>query len=299
MRKVFDVHAHYPAGSVMGMNFRLGEEDTTSDVQRKTAVDALVRQCEASGIVKICVLGGWGKMNGWVLDAYKEHINLIVPMAFLDLDTSTPTTVRMLKDQGFAGVKCILPRKNYDDALYMPLYEMLCQQKMPVLFHTGVFGGSEDYLEKDPKKPSSTELALDERLAKLGSSSARMRAIYLDTIATAFPELRIIGAHLGYGEYDLACAVARWRRNVYFDVSGGDVVQRHIKERNLIPLDISPNKLVFGSDCLVPMIKGQVEVWVDQLQTAGLSESEIDAVMYDNAAYIFGFDSARNKTSGN
>jgi hypothetical protein len=52
-----------------------------------------------------------------------------------------------------------------------------------------------------------------------------MEPIMLDTIAFNFPELRIIGAHLGIGYYDLAAHVARWRRNVFFDISGGEMVR--------------------------------------------------------------------------
>ena len=75
-----------------------------------------------------------------------------------------------------------------------------------------------------------------------------MEPIYLDTIAFTFPELKIIGAHLGIGYYDVAAHVARWRRNVFFDISGGEMVRRHIIERKLIPSEISHFKLLYGSD---------------------------------------------------
>ena len=41
------------------------------------------------------------------------------------------------------------------------------------------------------------------------ASSARMRPIYLNTIARAFPDLKIIGAHLGNPWYQEAAEVAR------------------------------------------------------------------------------------------
>jgi predicted TIM-barrel fold metal-dependent hydrolase len=104
----------------------------------------------------------------------------------------------------------------------------------------------------------------------------------------AFPELRIIGAHVGYGEYDLACAVARWRRNVYFDLSGGDVVRRHLRERGIIGREISANKLCFGSDCATPSIAAEVEIWKRQLSDAGLDGTAAEKVLYGNAAWLFG-----------
>lgn len=47
-----------------------------------------------------------------------------------------------------------------------------------------------------------------------------MRPIYLDTIARAFPDLKIIGAHLGNPWYQEAAEVARWNPNVFFDLTG-------------------------------------------------------------------------------
>jgi uncharacterized protein len=290
---IFDVHVHYPAGSVLNIDERLhrgeaGRAGLPGEAERRAAVEAVVEQCELGGIARACLLGGWGRMNEWVLEACAEHPRLFLPIAFLDLDQTPPEGVDALADRGFRGVKAIAPRRNYDDPSYMPLYGRLCALRMPILFHTGVFGGSEDYLERDPKRPGAAAIALDEAFSAIGSSSARMRAIYLDGIAVAFPELRIIGAHLGYGEYDLACAVARWRRNVYFDLSGGEVVRRHIEERRLLPAEISPGKLVFGSDCATPRIASEARAWLDQLARAGLGEDGIEKVMYRNAAWLFG-----------
>jgi uncharacterized protein len=288
MRRIFDVHVHYPAGSVMGIADRLGLPDPVDEPTRRGALEAVAAQCEAGGIARACLLGGWGRVNAWVLEAECEYPRLFLPLAFLDLDGTSADGVRSLAQAGFRGVKTILPRRNYDDPSYMPLYEELCRQGLPILFHTGVFGAMEDYLEKDPKRPSAAAVELDSRLSRIGTSSARMRAIYLDGIASALPELRIIGAHLGYGEYDLACAVARWRRNVYFDLSGGDVVRRHIRDRGLLGREISADKLLFGSDCATPRIAEETRIWGAQLAEAGFDEAAIDKVLYGNAAWIFG-----------
>jgi uncharacterized protein len=286
MDRVFDVHVHYPAGSIMGFADRLGQPDEVSDRDRRNALEAVVAQCEKAGIVRSCLLGGWGRVNGWVLEACRLYPSLFIPLAYLDLDQGSVEAVDQIKDQGFKGVKLIFPRRNYDDPSYMSLYERLDRHGLVLLFHTGVSGGSVELLVKDPRATAAD--TFETGFAKLGTSSARMRALYLDTIAMAFPELRIIGAHVGYGEYDLACAVARWRRNVYFDVSGGDVVRRHIKERRLIGAEISPNKLCFGSDCITPSIAAEVEIWKGQLSDAGLGRGDVQKVLFDNAAWIFG-----------
>lgn len=290
--RIFDVHSHYPAGSILGIEQRIGRETDIPEPTRQKAVEALVAQCEALDIIRLCLFGGWGRVNDWVLEAARRFPDLIVPIAFLDLDCSLSVDIRRLKDIGFQGVKIIFPRRNYDDPVYMPLYAQLCDLGMPILFHTGYLGGKDDYLDRlhDPKTPSPAAISMDEALSKIGTSSARMRPSFLDTIAMAFPELRIVGAHLGYGEYETACAVARWRRNVYFDLSGGEVVRRHLREKRLIPTDVRPDKLVFGSDCACSKMRDEVESWQTQLKAAGLDDVQIDKIMYSNAAWLFNMD---------
>ena len=45
------------------------------------------------------------------------------------------------------------------------------------------------------------------------------RPIYFDQVALEFPELTIIGWHIGYPRTDEAIAVATKHRNVYTDIS--------------------------------------------------------------------------------
>ena len=92
--------------------------------------------------------------------------------------------------------------------------------------------------------------------------AGRMQPIFLDGISVAFPELQIIGAHLGYGLYDSAAAVARWRRNVYFDISGGTVVRRHLLDRHMLRSEVSTRKLVWGSDCDMAHMSRELSAWM-------------------------------------
>jgi predicted TIM-barrel fold metal-dependent hydrolase len=115
-----------------------------------------------------------------------------------------------------------------------------------------------------------------------------MQPIYLDTIAFYFPELFIIGAHLGWPDYRTSCAVARWRPRLYFDISGGDVVHNHIVEGGYIGKEISPRKLLYGSDSDHRRLKGDVERWKAAFDKMGLTADEQDQIFYRNAAGIFG-----------
>jgi predicted TIM-barrel fold metal-dependent hydrolase len=117
-----------------------------------------------------------------------------------------------------------------------------------------------------------------------------MQPIFLDGISVAFPELKIIGAHLGYGLYDSAAAVARWRRNVFFDISGGTVVRRHLLERKMLRSEVSLLKLTWGSDCDMAHMSRELSNWMQAFNDLGLSPAEQDQIFWGTAARIFGVD---------
>src|SRR5437762_8791521 len=123
-----------------------------------------------------------------------------------------------------------------------------------------------------------------------GTAPREMQPIFLDGISVAFPELKIIGAHLGYGLYDSAAAVARWRRNVYFDISGGTVVRRHLLERRMLGSEVSTRKLVWGSDCDLAHMSRELSTWMQAFADIGLSSEEQDQIFWGTAARIFGVD---------
>ncbi|HEY8541789.1 MAG TPA: amidohydrolase family protein [Pseudothermotoga sp.] len=233
------------------------------------------------------VLIGSPGANELVKKAFDEFPEKFLGLAWIDLDKDRVSDVDEYKKLGFVGLKIILTDKNYDDPTYFPFYEKAEKNNMVILFHTGVIGGPVDYLLSEE---SSMSQQVDEEIQKrfLGKSSARMRSIYLDTIANTFPKLKIIGAHLGWPEYMISCAIARWRKNVYFDLSGGEVVRRHIVEGGYIGREISVNKVVFGTDSAIDKMPREIIGWYDSLRSMGLSIDQIDKIFYLNAAKIFG-----------
>lgn len=169
------------------------------------ALEELAQRSEEAGITKVC-LSACGEQynqpgNDAVRQAFERFPDLIVGMGYIRLGLDPPEIVDELHDQGFRGAKVISPLKRYSDKAFYPIYEKLAARGMPILFHTGVVA----------------------RFGKDGAfdtASERMRPVFLDAIARAFPELTLIGAHLGAPWYDEACAVAAANPNVYFDLSG-------------------------------------------------------------------------------
>ena len=278
--RVFDVHVHYP-----WRGERIGAP------RPELQLEMLTYACARLNISKVALLGRRGE-EGWgaTLEAWRSFPELVIPLAQISLDEDTGDDISCLHERGMRGLKVSAPGFNYDDERYYPVYARAEELGLPIVFHTGIRGGPVDYLLFHPRDAALAETTSSEHersLAGTTRGASRMQPIYLDTVALAFPRLRIIGAHLGYGLYDSAAAVARWRRNVTFDISGGQVVRRHILERKMIYHEILPEKLVFGSDCDVMHISREITSWMNAFQDMGMSADDQDKIFYRNAAAIF------------
>jgi uncharacterized protein len=289
--RVFDTHVHYPwrqRGSRLPIY--------TADGM----LDMLAYNCQRLNIYKVCLLGSPGEGNNLVEKAVERYPDLIVPLAMINVDQAQASEITDFAERGFRGLKIINPRRNYDDTTYFPLYEEAEKRGLVILFHTGISGGMVDYLQFPPgSNVNVQELSRpmeENRRWKPESEvdswygAARMQPIFLDGISVAFPDLKVIGAHLGYGLYDSAAAVARWRRNVYFDISGGTVVRRHLIERNMLRSEVSTLKLTWGSDCDMAHMSRELSNWMQAFAEIGLSAEEQDQIFWGTAARIFGVD---------
>jgi predicted TIM-barrel fold metal-dependent hydrolase len=198
---------------------------------------------------------------------------------------------------GFRGLKLIGVARPYDEPDYMPAYAKAQELNMPVLFHMGVIGGGLDYSITHPRRDAAAAqayqrmMAQQDRVPPRNVSASRMSPLHLDTIANRFPKLKIIGAHLGnQGNYEYAASVARWRHNVYFDMSGGETIERHAVERKLIGTEIGIEKLVFGSDCGMDDIRTHIDRFEAIYDLLELTDDERERLWWRNAAEIYGLE---------
>jgi hypothetical protein len=146
---------------------------------------------------------------------------------------------------GFRGLgEITTTRKNYDDPVYWPIYDLASRFHMILLFHTGIVNRLHPEL--------STDVSFD-----------RSRITRLDLLARKWPKLTLIGAHLGNPDYAEAAEVGRWNPNLYFDASGTTLIKKKDDYRFFRSIFwwsgiVSPHtpsagagaftKLVFGSD---------------------------------------------------
>ncbi|MFQ6082087.1 MAG: amidohydrolase family protein [Candidatus Aminicenantia bacterium] len=161
---------------------------------------------------------------------------------------------------GAKGIK-LYPSYNHfypNDSKIYPLYVVAQEHQLPVLIHTGssVFKGSK-IKYADP--------------------------IYLDDVATDFPDLTLLMAHSGRGLwYEKAFFLSRLHSNLYLEISG-------LPPKNLLnyfpDMEKNIDKFVYGSDWPgIKTINSNIEV----IKELPLAEGSIRKILYGNAARILG-----------
>lgn len=264
--------------------------DAHHHVGDEAYADRLAEVCKKLGIVKVCLVatnvpGSETDNNARTKLAFEKYPDLYVGFGGVNMwEDDGADQVQRLHDEGFRGLKFIIPPKAYNDPSYDPVYERAQELGMIALFHLGIVA-----------RHVSRKVRIDNNL---------MRPIYLDTIARAFPELTIIGAHLGNPWYEEATMSCRWNPNLYFDLSGstlkkkspqflkellwwtpttfyGDVEGRYAWE-----------KIVFGSDVGPDYVKDVLHDYECLMEAINLSPEMRENVLYGTMARILGLEDA-------
>lgn len=282
--RIFDTHVHFPR------NWQNPDEDPAPQVAH------LFERLREAGIVKASLLSGgrWGSSHEQCLRLLEPYLDIAVPVAVVDPDTTSRHRISQLHQMGYRGLKMIGVNRNYDAPEYFPVYAAAEALNMPIVLHLGVIGGGIDYSITHPRRDPEAAQRLRQfagRQMARDVSATRMHPFHLDTIANNFPNLKLIGAHLGgTGNYDAAASVVRWRHNVFLDVSGGETIERHAVERRLIGYEIGIEKLTFGSDCGADEVHEHVERFVRIFDELNLTDDEKERIWYRNAAEIYGYE---------
>ncbi len=285
--KIFDIHVHFPR------NWENPDED------QAPMVDRLAEVLTAAGVTKACLLTGGRFGPGYErgMEIIQKYTELFIPVAVIDPEEIDGEGVQRLYTMGYRGLKLIGVARDYDDPDYLPAYARAQDLNMPILFHLGVIGGGLDYSITHPRRDAAAAqayqrgMAMLDRMPPRNVSASRMSPLHLDTIANRFPKLKIIGAHLGnQGNYEYSASVARWRHNVWFDMSGGETIERHAVERKLIGTEFGIEKLVFGSDCGMDEVRDHIDRFEAMYDLLGLNDDERERLWWRNGAEIYGLE---------
>jgi predicted TIM-barrel fold metal-dependent hydrolase len=285
--KIFDVHIHFPR------NWENPDEDP------EPLVDRLAEVAAKAGVTKGCVLTGgrFGPTYERGIEILQKYPEIFIPVALIDPEETDGEGVQRLYNMGYRGLKLIGVARDYDCPDYFSAYAKAEELDMPVLFHLGVIGGPIDYSITHPRRDAAAAqrlqrmMAMMDRMPPRNVSAIRMSPLHLDTIANRFPKLKIIGAHLGnQGNYDYSASVARWRHNVWFDMSGGETIERHAVERRLIGYEIGVEKLLFGSDCGMDDIRQHIDRFHAIFDLLDLDDDARERLWWRNGAEIYGLE---------
>ncbi len=107
------------------------------------------------------------------------------------------------------------------------------------------------------------------------------RPIYLDRIASDFPDLVLIGTHTGYPWVDEMIAVTTKWPNVYLRVSAWLPQYFHPSLTNFMKSRVASEKVLFGSNGL------SWQRYIEQMSDMGLRDDSLEKILYGNAKRVF------------
>lgn len=199
--------------------------------------------------------------NDEVADFVQKHPDRLVGVGSVDI--SNPMAAvheikRCVNELNFKAIRVLpwLCDAPPTDRLFYPVYVACCEAGVPFctqIGHTGPLMSSE-----------------------VG------RPIYLDRVALDFPELVIVGGHIGYPWTDEAIAVATKHENVYIDTSAY-TIKRYPEALISYMQGHGARKVLFGSN--YPMITPQKAL--ENFDRLGLSDANKALFLSDNAKRVF------------
>lgn len=238
-------------------------------------VERHIEVAERLGIRRTVVSGlgkAWGMLdNDATLAAAERNPDRLIPLAFVLLGRDKPAFVARAKRRGFKGLKFTQPLFPYDDERAFPFYEAAEASGMPALFHCGV-------LAHAPGVKTSSEF---------------MRPMRLDGVARRFPGLRILIAHLGVPEYEVAATLARIVTNIYVDMTGSPSGGWYTAKspqfiRSLFHWPTWHRKLIFGTDVRWDTLPDAVRAHARLLSAFRLTPEMRASIHRDNAREFLG-----------
>ncbi|MEZ5074194.1 MAG: amidohydrolase family protein [Solirubrobacterales bacterium] len=242
-----------------------GAEPPREEVPIAATIDAMDR----AGIDRGIVCAWYGpdgdlisndEVAGWV----EQHPSRLCGLASVDVrdPVAAVAELRRRVAAGFVGLRLLpwLWERPPDHRLFYPLYATCVELGVPFCLQVGHTG---------PLRPSEYGRPIP----------------YLDRVALDFPDLVIVGGHIGYPWTDEMIALARKYPNVFIDTSAYTARRYPPQLVDYLRSD-GRHKVMFGSN--FPMI--DPEHALADLDSLGLDEEARELFLEGNARRVFALD---------
>jgi predicted TIM-barrel fold metal-dependent hydrolase len=236
---------------------------------RELPVKATIEKMDEAGISR-SLISAWVAprnvmiSNDEVAAFVSEYPDRLIGIGSVDISKPVAAVAeirRCINELGFKGIR-VLPwlwETPPTDRLLYPVYTVCCDLGVPFCTQIGHTG---------PLMPSEVG-----------------RPIYLDRVALDFPELVIVGGHIGYPWTDEAIAVATKHPNVYIDTSAY-TINRYPAQLIQYMATHGKRKVLFGTN--YPMITPKKAL--QGLGELGLTPEATDMFLFRNAQRVFGIN---------
>jgi predicted TIM-barrel fold metal-dependent hydrolase len=235
----------------------------------KSGVSAseMVGMMDAAGIERLCMTT-WARpgisitSNDRIHEFVRDYPNRFVGVATVDLEkplAAVRELDRAVRELGFKALRVIpwLWNRPPNDKLYYPLYVKCIELDIPFCTQVGHTG---PLMPSEPGRPIP----------------------YLDEVALTFPELRILGGHIGYPWTDEMIALAWKHENVYIDTSA--YLPRYYPPQLLHFMNTyGQDKVLFGTN--FPMLP--LEKCTEQARALELKPEAMQKFLRDNARRVY------------
>jgi uncharacterized protein len=211
--------------------------------------------------------------NDSVLEFASRNADIMIPFVSVD-PTRGPLAIseakRLLATGLVRGFKLHPPIQGFfpNDRIAYPLYKVIEEAGVPVVFHTGHSGIGTGM-------PGGGGIRL-----KYGNP------LHIDDVAVDFPEMKIIMAHPSFPWQDEAISICLHKSQVYIDLSGWS--PKYFAP-NLIQYanSLLKTKVLFGSD--YPLITP--DRWLADFAKISIKDEIRPLILKENAVKLFGLPS--------
>jgi hypothetical protein len=239
--------------------------DELADVYRRKNMMAVLMNS-----TDVTVTGRAPVPNDHIAAAVKSNPDIFIGFGVVDPlqgKVAIDEAKRCVEELGLRGIGELNPGRQHfycNSKKFYPLWSVISDLKVPVLFHTGMAGAG---------------------AGTPGGGGVKLKYTrpipYLDDLAADFPELTIIGAHPSWPYEPENLAIARHKSNFFIDLSGW--APKYFSEQLVRYVDsIIVDKALFGSDWPVMAL----DRWLEEFDGLDLKPASRSKIMLENARKI-------------